>query len=231
MDTRIQTSFIPKKPVDGSPSAKATGGIFYFLGTLIFVISIIASVVVFGYQKYLEGNISQMENQLSIARQELEPELIQELARADRRFNAAEEIINGHTMLSELFDMLQKLTLQNIAFSSFTFSHDTKGFHFSLNGEGRSYATVAYQAKIFSEEPYFKNTQFSELDLNDSGNVIFVVKSDLDQKAVSYGEFIKKMTGGTPLTTVETGSSQALLDNASSSPATTTPSSATSTTP
>ncbi len=226
MDTRIQTSFIPKKPVDGGHSTKASGGILYLLGTVVFVVALIASGLVFGYQKYLEGQIAKMEADLAQARQNLEPELIAELSRADKRFIAAEEIIKNHQTLSELFNILESLTLQNVAFSSFGYKNDSAGMNFLLEGEARSYATVAYQAKVFAEDPRFVNPQFSELDLGEGGNVLFSVKSGIDGKAISYTELLDKTISEIPVATIEeTGSQANATASASSTPATTTPAS------
>jgi len=209
MDTRIQTSFIPKKPIDRSLSAKASGGIFYLLATTVFVVALILSAGIFGYQKYLEGRIAKMEVDLSQARQSLEPELVDELTRADRRFIAADQIIKNHTTISEFLNMLESLTLQNVSFSSFTYKHAPGGIKFELLGQARSYATVAYQAKIFAEEARFVSPQFSELDLNEEGNVLFAVRSGLDIKAVSYTGMLNKAVNGVPVTQIEEIGAQA----------------------
>lgn len=231
MDTRIQTSFIPKKPVDGSHSTKSSGGLLYLLGTVVFVVALIASALVFGYQKYLEGQIAKMEADLAQARQNLEPELITELSRADKRFIAAEEIINNHQTISELFNILESLTLQNVGFSSFGYKNDPMGMNFQLEGEARSYATVAYQAKVFSEDPRLINPQFSELDLSDEGNVVFSVKSGVDAKAVSYTELLDKTISEIPVATIEETASQANATAVASSTGATTTVPTSSTTP
>ncbi len=220
MDTRIQTSFIPKKPIDGA-STKASGGIFYLLGEIIFVIALIASIGVFGYQKYLEGRISKMESDLSLARQSLDPELVSELSRADRRFIAADQIIKKHTTLSAMFSLLESLTLQNVRFSSLNYKNDSLGISFELEGEARSYSTLALQAKVFAEDPRLIRPQFSELDLNEDGNVLFVVRSFLDEKAISYDDLLSPVVALPPMTIEGEGTQASNTQTASSTPSAT----------
>jgi hypothetical protein len=187
MDTPLQPSFIPKKPIDGGPrSTRSSGGIFYFVGATIFTVAIIASLAVFGYEYYLGGRIAKMEADLTAARAALQPELIKELSRSNKRFLAADEILKTHVTVSAFFNVLQKLTLQSVRFNTFAYDMKTEGIAVVMKGEAKSYAIVAQQAKVISEDPAFNSVQFSDLDLNTKGNVTFVMKATVNPKAVSY---------------------------------------------
>ena len=187
MDTPLQPSFIPKKPVVGGPqSTRSSGGIFYFISTTVFTITVIASIAVFGYELYLNGRIFKMETELADAREALQPDLIKQLSRSNSRFLSAEEILKKHVTVSALFASIEKLTLQNVRFSSFGYDTKTDDIIVIMKGEATTYATVAQQAKVIAEDPAFKTSLFSDLDLNTKGNVVFTLKATINPKAVSY---------------------------------------------
>jgi hypothetical protein len=191
--TKTQQSFIPKKS-SGSRETHISGGLFYFLGVIIFTVAIAASVGVFVYEKFLEGRIASMQGDLERAREMLQPDLIEDLVRANLRFESAEEILKNHRTVSTFFDLLEQLTLQNVRFSSLTYTDEQVGLTVTMDGEARSYSTLAYQAEVFGDESLFRNVEFSDLDLNEQGNVVFVTKILLDSKAVSYEEMIQSLS-------------------------------------
>jgi|ERR1035437_32336 hypothetical protein len=187
MDPQITSSFIPKKTmVPGGAFSRSTS-LFSFVSNLIFVITIVATLVVFVYQKYLEGQISMMNDNLSSARVKLQPDVITQLARSDARIISAKELLNKHITLSAFFALLQTLTLQDLRFNGFSYSENAQGdLTISMKGQARTYATVALQSEIFSKNSNFINPQFSNLDLDDRGNVVFAFQSHLRPDVVSY---------------------------------------------
>jgi len=193
MDTKFQTSFIPKKSVqDGS--VRMSGGLFHTLAVIIFSLAIVISVGVFAYEKLLGGKISRMEAELTAAKVALQPDLIKELSRADARFEAAEELIKNHTLFSSFFELLESITLQAVRFTSFTYMMNENGkVTVSMKGEARSYSTVALQSKVISENANFVNPQFSGLDLKENGNVIFTFKTEVDPKLINYSTLFNAM--------------------------------------
>ncbi len=189
-----QSSFIPKKENSSGPAYKASGSIFSFFATLIFVVAFVASLGVFVYEKYLSGRIAKMENSLTMARQALQPELIKELSRSDSRIVSAKELIDKHITLSSFFEFLQINTLQSVRFNGFTFISDENGkFAVTMKGEARSYATVALQASIFSGDSGLIDPQFSGLDLNEDGMVVFSFKTGVSPSLISYREQFRSL--------------------------------------
>jgi len=189
MEPSLQSSFIPKKGVNPSSHLTgASGGLFSLLATLIFIAAAVVSVGVFGYEKLLEGRIAKMQEDLDRARKELNPDLIKELSRANARFLSAEEIMKNHRVTSRIFSLLERLTLQNVRFSSFSYADTERGASFEMSGETRSYATLAYQAEVLNAEPLLQSVTFSEFDLSELGYVVFSVKADIDPKLISFEE-------------------------------------------
>ncbi|HEY4489736.1 MAG TPA: hypothetical protein VJC12_00585 [Candidatus Paceibacterota bacterium] len=181
------TSFIPKKPE--TISRHYSGSLFYSLSIIIFIIALLGTGSVFAYKIISERSFSKMQSDLEAARAELQPELIKELSRSNARFEVAQNLINNHTVLSAFFALLESLTVQTVRFTSFTFNQNDRGASVNLNGEARSYSTLASQAKVLSENQNFLSTKFSNLDLNKDGNVIFSLEAQINPKLVSYSSF------------------------------------------
>jgi hypothetical protein len=198
MDTKPQSSFIPKKPSEAGALSRS-GGLFPFIANMLFVVALIASVAVFAYDKYLSAQIGKMDEALSAARTAIQPDLINQLVRSDKRVISATQLVESHVTISSFFELLQSITLQNLQFTSFSFGSGEGGtIAVSMKGEARTYATVALQAKIFNDNENFVNPQFSNLDLNDKGDVVFSFKSQINPKIISY---VEKLRDGAPTPT------------------------------
>lgn len=220
MPPKIPTSFIPQKPAPLGHN-KVSGGLFYVLGVIIFVITLALSVGVFVYKKILVSKIGNMETELSTAKAALQPELIAELSRSNARFESAKSLIASHTLLSSFFNLLESLTLKSVRFTNFSYDiSEARKVSVSMRGSATSFSTVALQAKVFSEDSNFINPQFSNLDLDKDGNVTFTFKSDIDQKLVSYKTYIDSLVmPATPAPTdVSTTTPESNVDNANSQP-------------
>jgi len=188
MDPKFQSSFIPKGPV-ASPASfappKKSGGLFGFIASVIFFIAVAISAGLFGYEKYLLSSITQRGDHLKQAKEALNPDLIKDLLKLNSRINSTEDILSKHTVLSPLFDFLESSTYKSVRFTSFKFSSD-KDLAISMGGQARGYAAVALQADILSRSKYIKNPVFSDLLLDDKGNVLFSFKATLNPDIVSY---------------------------------------------
>ena len=75
MNPKVQTSFIPKSPVASVSFSHSTSGrinIFLVVAVIIFIVSIVAALGVFIYQRSLVSSISDMSTRLAKARDEFE---------------------------------------------------------------------------------------------------------------------------------------------------------------
>lgn len=192
MDTaNLQTSFIPNKNITGLSQDESGGGIVSVIGITLFVITVVASIGVYGYQKYLESTIANMDGELSSARETLDPALISQITQTNTQFISANELIAKHQVPSSFFSLLQSLTLKTVRFSSLSYSIGKTGLvEIKMKGSARSYATVAQQAKVFGDSPLFIAPQFSNLDLDKNGDVVFNFQAQIDKKVTSYEVFI-----------------------------------------
>ncbi len=188
METKFQTSFIPKttlEPAQGG--AKKPLGLFAFLATVIFFISAIVAAGAFGWDKYLEGRKSQMKSDLEKNIKAFEPQTIDQYVRLDNRINSAKELLGKHVAVSYVFDFLQDNTLQSVGFTDFKYSVAADGVAtLSMNGSAKSYNAVAYQSTVFGRERALKNPIFSNLDLDNLGNVVFNFSTKVDPGFIAY---------------------------------------------
>ena len=65
-----------------------------------------------------------------------------------------------------------------------------------MKGTAKSYATVAAQAKVFGDNAMVIDPQFSDLDLNKEGDVVFAFQAKIDKKVLSYEKLITGTEGG-----------------------------------
>ena len=226
MEPKFQSSFIPKGPITATASSISMGqrekgkGLFYSLSLVIFGISIVLAMGVFGYKYYLKYSIKQMGNDLENARATLQPELIDELTRLDNRLVSAKELIAKHQILLPLFEFLEVSTAKAVRFNDFTYLMTDGGLELTMKGEARGYTALAFQADVFNKSQYFKGSIFSDLNLNDKGDVNFTLRTMVDPALVSYKKAVELI--GTP----PVASANFV---ATSTSATTTPATATST--
>ena len=192
MDPKFQSSFIPKGSVVSTTASVSAGrkikkkGLLAFLALIIFSTSVLLAVGMFGYKFYLKYRIETMGVDLERARATLEPETIRELTRLNDRMISTQELISKHHILTPLFEFLEKSVPIRVRFSNFRYSVTEKGLELSMRGEARGYAALALQADIFSKSQYFKDSIFSDLNLNERGDVDFSFKAIVDPNLVSY---------------------------------------------
>ncbi len=191
MEPKFQSSFIPKGPVAAAGSVAETYGrphasFFGIVATFLFTISIILSLGVFGYERYLLAHIGTLGSDLTKARASMQPEVINELVRANQRIISTNDLLKKHTALSPFFDYLETATLKNVRFTSLEYLTTDRGIVLTMHGQARSYGDVAEQSDSFNKSKIFIDPVFSDLDLDTKGNVIFTFKAGLDASAVSY---------------------------------------------
>jgi hypothetical protein len=196
MEPKFQSSFIPKGPLAASSSISSSPvrsrGLFSTVATIIFTLSVILSIGVFGYKHYLNYRIDKMGADLEAARQEVESDITHELIRLDSRIVSTRNLLSNHVVVGPLFDFLEGSTLRSVRFNDFKFSNTSKGIELTMTGQARGYSSLALQADVFNRSVYLKNPIFSNLDLDDEGNVIFSFKANIDPTLVAYRRVVER---------------------------------------
>ena len=197
MPPKFQSSFIPKGPIAPSSSGLSSIGkvknrsLFSFLAKAIFTISVLLALGIFGYKYYLNYMIEKMGVDLENARTALQSETIGELISLDNRLNSTKELISSHKVLSPMFEFLETATPNSVRFTSFSYESDEMGLKIILRGEARGYSALALLSDTFNKSGHFRNPVFSNLSLNERGDVSFSFDATVDNSIVSYERVIE----------------------------------------
>ncbi|MEK7148033.1 MAG: hypothetical protein AAB758_01925 [Patescibacteria group bacterium] len=198
MEPKFQSSFIPKGPISDISSApmgkRAQRRDFLSsIASVFFVLAILVAGGVFLYKLYLNYRIEQAGIALENARATLSPETVDELIRVNKRVVSAKELLNQHKVLSPVFDFLEASTPQSVRYTDFNYASTDKGVTLILKGQARSYSALAQAAEVFNKTSSFKDPSFSDLTLDEKGNVIFSVTSLVVGDILSYEKLIEKL--------------------------------------
>ncbi len=187
------TSFIPKKPLENAVApSKKPASIFLVISVIVFAVTLVAAGSVYFYKSLLSKRIDNMSVSLEKAKAAFEPALILELKKLNSRIDASESIAQKHTAPSEVFTLLEELTLKSVRFKKFGYTASSEKITVSMSGEAKNYSSIALQSDVLGKSPYVKNPIFSNLSLDSKGNVNFDLTADIDPSLVSYSAAIER---------------------------------------
>lgn len=198
MDQNFQTSFIPKKPiVEDRDTSKRPVGLLTIISFFLFFAMIISLGGLYFYKSSLMKSVAQMEKDLTIAKNRFEPAKINQLETLDKRLESSSEILTKHIAISPVFQELGDITMKSVRYTKFSYDlgkDESSNVMIHLSGVATGYRSVALQSDLFSENEHFIDPVFSNLALDDKGNVTFELVFGVDPSFVDYKQNIK--TGG-----------------------------------
>ncbi len=202
METKFQTSFIPKQPLNvEAPHRTSSASIFFLISFIIFMASVASAGGVVIYGRVIEQSIKSGNEQLLINKNAFDPNTIKEVTRLNDRINAASTLLRQHKGVSTVFQILSNTTLQNVRFTDFNYSSADDKITLSMRGVATGYDTVALQAKAFTDpalKNVFRSPIFGDLNLDQSGNVGFSFTTGVDPLLVDYYTLKRDEAGLTP---------------------------------
>lgn len=199
MDQNFQTSFIPKKPmIEERVVATKHANPFLVIAIFIFFTVIVASGGLYFYKGILAGNITKMKNDLELAKNRFEPAKINQLQVLDKRLRASSEILSNHISISPIFNILQAITMKTIRYTKF--SYDINGdknsrIMIKMSGLAVGYRSIALQSDLFTKNQNLINPIFSNLSLDEKGNVLFDLEFLVDPNFVNYNRTVQTQQG------------------------------------
>ncbi|KKP87384.1 MAG: hypothetical protein UR90_C0007G0022 [Parcubacteria group bacterium GW2011_GWC1_35_8] len=197
MDQNFQTSFIPKKPIIEERTVPARSVNFFTIISifLLFTVLIVTGGLYF-YKGILATDITKKENDLNLAKNRFEPSKITELQLLDKRLRSSTEILSRHIAISPIFRVLSDITMKTVRYTKFSYNigteKDTK-VTVKMSGQAVGYRSVALQSDLFvtkEEGKNFIDPVFSNLSLDDKGNVLFDLEFLVDPSFVDYKQMI-----------------------------------------
>ena len=198
MDSKFNTSFIPKKslqadtstsPKDKYINRRATHyGPGFFLTFLIFIASIVGTVGVFGYTTIVNKRIDGYKTTLDEQQNRFDSSVVDELLRVESRIDNARELVVNHTVLTQLFSKIEAVTLRRIQYTELFYENVAGERPFmSLFGTAEDYKSVAQQTTVFRKDDLIHNPIMVELERNDTTeDVTFAVDTSVDEKLISF---------------------------------------------
>lgn len=194
MDQNFQTSFIPKKPIvpEREVSSRPVS-IFMIISLFILFTVLLTTGGFYFYKGVLAKNIVVMKNNLILAKNRFEPAKIAELQVLDKRLRASDEILSKHISITPIFNVLEQLTMKTVRYTKFSYTvgtdKNTTTIDVKMSGVAIGYRAVALQSDLFTTKDngkYFVDPVFSNLTLDNSGNVLFDLEFSVDPSFVNY---------------------------------------------
>jgi len=183
-----KTSFIPQKSLTTAGGRKkSSSGLFFIISVIIFIIATALSIGVFSYKKIVEQGIESKAISLKRAKDAFDPGLIEDLTRLNSRIEMTKELLASHISLSPLLDFLEEFTLKNVQFNQFqVILLDSGQINLRVEGQAIDYATVVAQSDLLGQSRFLKDQLFSDVNLDNSGNISFTLKAKIDPNLVSF---------------------------------------------
>ncbi|MEI6553882.1 MAG: hypothetical protein WCO09_04900, partial [bacterium] len=145
---------------------------------------------VYLWDKQLDTRIVAMNNNLNQARNSFDQNTIKEFAHLNDKINAADFLLKQHVAPSVLFGVIGDTTLKNVRFTNFKYSNaGGDKISIAMSGEAVSYEAVALQSSAFTNPKLrnvFRNTIFSDPDLNANGKATFSFTTGVDPTLLNY---------------------------------------------
>ncbi len=200
--TSAPQSFIPKRASSFGvgQTSDSPVGIFMFIGVIMFLVSAITFGGVLLYSASLQSSIDSGKVDLTTARKQFTSKIasLNEMTRLDLKLKVAQTLLNNHVSILPIFTDLEALTYQTVRFTTFKYVLGEDGkITLKLSGQAKNYADfnnfnnyvpVALQSGRFVTVKNISNVVFSDLNLDQTGNVVFNVSAELSPKYVSYRE-------------------------------------------
>ncbi len=197
MEQNFQTSFIPKKPIiDEKAFSPKPVGVLTVISIFIFFTVVLVTGAMFFYKGTLAKNITQMEANLNLAKNRFEPSKILELQVLDKRLRASDEVLGRHMIVTPIFEILQKITMKSVSYISFGYFADTDGkVNIKMEGMAQGYRAVALQSDLFSKNENILSPVFSNLSLDEKGNVLFDLEFSVLPELMNYKKSLEVESG------------------------------------
>jgi hypothetical protein len=201
MEQNFQTSFIPKKPIveEVVTSPKKSMSFLTIFTIILFLTMALTFGGLYFYQTVLAKNIVDMQASLEKANKRFEVTTIQELQTLDKRLIASGKILSKHLTISPVFKVLQDVTMKSVRYTEFSYDISDKGkILIKMTGEAEGYRSIALQADLLSSRKELIDPVFSNLTLQEKGNVVFDLEFSVDPSLVNYKQTLEKERPSAP---------------------------------
>ena len=195
MEVKMQTSFIPKKPIVESRSSGSGMSLLLLLSIIIFIVSVSLVGGIFVWRKSLISNIEKSKAALVAAKESYEEDTINPLIRLNDRIEQSEILLSRHLAVSPIFLLLENNILKNVRLKNmkFSFAGDDK-IRVDLSGTAASYGALSKQSDAFGNESlrdYISQPVISDFNPTADGTISFNFNAIVNPALVTYKNILK----------------------------------------
>jgi Tfp pilus assembly protein PilN len=158
----------------------------FLIGSLFLAgLMIAVAIGTFAYSRVLQGTLAKKQAQLAAAQQKVDENTIEDFIRLRDRLSSGKDLLSNHIVLSQLFDALESITLQNVRFETLkiTVAGD-RSAKFEITGTAKNFNALAAQSNAFASNKLIKRAIFSGITLSKDNLVTFTLDADIDTKLI-----------------------------------------------
>lgn len=192
MDSKFQTSFIPKKIYE---EPKEGMGLLTLIAAIVFVVTLLGYAGVYFYAQSIDSQLAAADKTIQANRDAFDVPFITTMARLDARIEASKQLLASHTALSPVFSFLQANMLKTVRFDSMNYAYSPSKITIVAHGQAQSYQSIAFQSELFADNRLISDVIFSDFNLDQSGNITFTFGATVDPRLVSYSDLVLSGTG------------------------------------
>lgn len=138
-----------------------------FASTLFFLMLAIYFGIVYGYQGYMDGQLQQVEGQISRLSREVKPEQQQIIVGFYSQLSNLKKIMDEHTPASRIFRWLEDNTNVAVAYDSFGYNRAAR--QLLITGKATTLNDFVLQARRLENHPDVAHVHFRSVGVNDKG--------------------------------------------------------------
>ena len=190
MEVKMQTSFIPKKPIIENNSADSGVSLFLLLSIIVFIVAVALAGGVWVWQNSLIAQIEKDKKELVAVRESYEEDTINPLIRLNDRIEESKILLSQHIAVSPVFRMLEINVLRNVRLKSMKFSMTTDNkIKIDLSGTALSYDVLSKQSDAFGSEnlrKFISAPVISDFSPTTDGSISFNFTALINPNLISY---------------------------------------------
>ena len=176
----------PSKP----KSSEASGGLADILMIVSIVMMASSLAIAAGMYIYASYNASAVESakrNLTRTSERFQDVTITDFQTLGRQLLAADNVLQNHIAVSEIFKALEESTLKSVQYKNFSYTlNPDNTIDVQLDGTALTMNAVAWQSKVLANQKHiFKNPVFSNLNL-DNGRPEFSVSMQINPDVVKF---------------------------------------------
>lgn len=198
----IPTSFVPRQVV---VTRKSTIGFnpFLLIAYIIFGIWVIVGLLVFSYQWYLTGVVKQKAQELTTAENNIDQASVNDFVKLRDRFIISKQTLDKHVTLSQFFDKIESITIQNGRFTNLRLTVlDNRTAKIQMGGTAKNFNALAAQSSALTSDKEIKNAIFSGfVPDSKTGTVTFQLDADLEPSLITQTLASAQLQATTPTPT------------------------------